>query len=144
MSNNSFAENFNDCVTGFPIASVAAHMVLHEGLIKDLGKVGALAGLGYLGYNYGDRLGKWANDAGEALGLNDTDGDNPNTNFIGRSLSNAHEWTKAKVQDSYPGQFFNLGGTEAAKRQAINAGAEEYATNSAAAMQSKINDIYKK
>ena len=117
MSKNSFAENFNNCVSGFPIASVAAHVVLHEGLLKDIGKVGALAGLGYLGYNYGDKLGDWANQAGDAMGLNSTDGENAGTNAVGRALTGAHNWAKEGLQDSIVGKAAGLGGPGAQQRR---------------------------
>lgn len=110
MSKNSFTENFNNCIAGLPIASVAAHMVLHEGLLKDIGKVGALAGLGYLGYNHGDEIGNLVNKAGSAMGFGDH-------NAVGDTLGDWHNSAKTWVQDSTPGQFFNLGGDEAAGRR---------------------------
>jgi len=121
MSKNSFTKNFNSCVAGFPIASVAAHMVLHEGLLKDIGKVGALAGLGYLGYNYGDKLGEWTHDAGEWLnnkGAHIGDWNIGNTvNTIGDKLTGAHNWAKEGLQDSVLGQATGLGGPEAQQRR---------------------------
>ncbi len=120
MSKNSFTKNFNSCVAGLPIASVAAHMVLHEGLLKDLGKLGALAGVGYLGYNYGDEIGNLANKAGDLFGANDTDGANAGTNAVGRALTGAHNWMKNAVEDNAVGRYFNLGGDRAFDQQYYN------------------------
>ena len=136
MSKNSFTKNFNNCVAGFPIASVAAHMVLHEGLLKDIGKVGALAGLGYLGYNYGDQVGNLVNQAGSAMGFGDH-------NVVGDTLGNWHNTAKNWVQDSFPGKLAGLGGDDALKRQAETEAIEKYKTDAAAAKQQRINDAFK-
>ncbi len=128
MSKNSFTENFNNCVNGFPITSVAAHMVLHEGLLKDIGKVGALAGLGYLGYNYGDKIGDAANWVGQQFGAGEH-------NVVGDTLGDLHNSAKTWVQDSTPGKFFNLGGDEAAGRRSYE--------SALAASHANINAEYK-
>ena len=103
MSKNSFTKNFNSCVAGFPIASVAAHMILHEGLIKDIGKialpVAALAGL----YNYGDDAADWI-------------GDHINKD-VGDKLGDWHRAGKEWTQDTWLGQQAGLGGDEAADRR---------------------------
>ena len=145
MSKNSFTKNFNNCVTGFPIVSVAAHMVLHEGLGKDLLKVGVpaamLAGL----YHYGDDMAQGISD----WGANHQDMKLGGWNIgqtaqdIGNKLNDWHTAGTHWAQDSIPGRWAGLGGTEALKRQTINDTAEKYATDTSAALQSKINDIYK-
>lgn len=139
MSKNSFTKNFNSCVAGFPIASVAAHMILHEGLLKDIGKVGALAGLGYLGYNYGDKLGEWTHDAGEWLnnqGAHIGSWNIGNTvNTIGDKLTGAHNWAKEGLQDSVLGQATGLGGPEAQQRRNY----EAYFNNGADAIRKNHN-----
>ena len=117
MSKNSFTKNFNSCVAGLPIASVAAHIVLNEGLLKDIGKLGALAGVGYLGYNYGDKIGDAANAVGDWFGANDTEGANAGTNAVGRALTGAHNWMKNTVEDNWLGHQFNLGGERAFDQQ---------------------------
>lgn len=103
MSKNSFTKNFNSCVAGFPIASVAAHMILHEGLIKDIGKIAlpaaALAGL----YNYGDDAAEWI-------------GDHINKD-VGDKLGDWHRAGKEWTQDTWLGQKAGLGGDEAADRR---------------------------
>ena len=140
MSKNSFTKNFNNCVAGLPIASVAAHMILHEGLLKDLGKLGALAGIGYLGYNYGDEIGNLANKAGDLFGANDTDGANAGTNAVGRALTGAHNWMKNAVEDNAVGRYFNVGGDRAFDQQHYNNTLEDLNTRATAAHNSRIGE----
>ena len=131
MSKNSFTKNFNNCVDGFPIASVAAHIVLHEGLLKDIGKLGALAGLGYLGYNYGDKIGDAANWVGQQFGAGEH-------NVVGDTLGNWHNSAKTWVQDSIPGKMAGLGGDQALERQTRG---EAIAQQNAALEAAKQQDI---
>lgn len=131
MSKNSFTKNFNNCVNGFPIASVAAHIVLHEGLLKDIGKLGALAGLGYLGYNYGDKIGDAANWVGQQFGAGEH-------NVVGDTLGNWHNSAKTWLQDSIPGKMAGLGGEQALERQTRG---EAIAQQNAALEAAKQQDI---
>lgn len=103
MSKNSFTENFNNCVNGFPIASVAAHMVLHEGLIKDIGKVALPVALAAGLYNYGDDAAEWI-------------GNNINKD-VGDKLGDWHKAGKEWTQDTWLGQKAGLGGDEAVDRR---------------------------
>lgn len=124
MSKNSFTKNFNSCVAGFPIASVAAHMVLHEGIIKDIGKIAlpaaALAGL----YNYGDDAAEWV-------------GDHINKD-VGDKLGDWHRAGKEWAQDTWLGQKAELGGDEAADRRYYTG---QYNTNMAYAANDYANKM---
>ena len=124
MSKNSFTKNFNSCVAGFPIASVAAHMVLHEGIIKDIGKIAlpaaALAGL----YNYGDDAAEWV-------------GDHINKD-VGDKLGDWHRAGKEWTQDTWLGQKAGLGGDEAADRRYYTG---QYNTNMAYAANDYANKM---
>lgn len=140
MSKNSFTKNFNNCVAGLPIASVAAHMVLHEGLGKDLLKVGIPAAIAAGLYNYGGDMAQGISDWG-AEHQGSTLGDFAKT--AGDKLHGWHDAGTHWMQDSMLGRAAGLGGEDALKRQTID---DEYAAQleaSKAAMQQEINDAHK-
>ena len=122
MSKNSFTKNFNSCVAGFPIASVAAHMVLHEGLGKDLLKIGvpiaALAGL----YNYGDDMAQGIADWGKEHNDMNIGGWNVGqaAQNIGNKLNDWHTSGTRWFQDATP-EWMNVGGQGAKDRRAYQA-----------------------
>ena len=120
MSKNSFTQNFNNCVAGLPIASVAAHMVLHEGLGKDLLKIGVPAAIIAGLYNYGDDMAtgisNWGKEHEDMKLGNWNIGQTAQT--VGNKLNDWHNAGTHWMQDTAPGKWVGLGGEEAAGRQA--------------------------
>lgn len=143
MSKNSFTQNFNDCVAGLPIASVAAHMILHEGLGKDLLKVGVPAAIIAGLYNYGDDMATGISDWGakhQDMKLGNWNIGQTAQN-VGNKLNDWHTAGTHWMQDNWLGKAAGLGGQEALKRQTEEQGASEYLAQAAAAKQQELNDI---
>ena len=131
MSKNSFTQNFNDCVAGLPIASVAAHMVLHEGLGKDLLKIGVPAAIMAGLYNYGDDMATGISNWGkehEDVKLGNWNIGQTAQN-VGNKLNDWHTAGTHWMQDTAPGKWVGLGGEEAAGRQAYEKAFGDAQTN---------------
>ncbi len=158
MSKNSFTENFNNCIKGFPVASIAARMVLNEGLIGDALKLG-IAGLGAYGlYNgiNGDQniFGNTIKNAGETAGKFISGLGNGNDTFsnigskitsgmssAGESLNNALDKGREWVQDLPVGKAFGLGGEVAAHRQHLADKSTQYMNVTRKAMDDEISTM---